>query len=188
MSTIPDLYNNAIALRRVTTQLAQNMSVSASIVCPVASTTLSAYTNDIYMDHDRLPLMQSFTIGSETVNGHDLNSEFVYICRYQYAQGTFHLVGDAGLFSLGFSTLAITPSIPAFGLEVVRKDWSSYTTTLTGCEQKSLFLGKGDFFRLLCTLPEDTETLTLDGLMSNFTITRLSKNTGYSHPIQPLEL
>lgn len=184
MSTIPELYYYMLSMKRALTNRSSQSATPTSIICPVASATLAAYTNDIYMDHDRLPPMRPFTIGTETVNGHDLQSEFVYICRYQFAQGTFHLVGESGLFSVGFATLALYPTIPHvdIGLEIVRPDGFSHALTLKGCEQRSVFLGKGDYFRLFCTLPEESEAFTLNGLASNFTITRLSKNTGYAHP------
>jgi hypothetical protein len=158
-------------------------STPASIIVPVASTTLAEYTNSILMDHDRLPTMQPFTFGSETVNGHDLNGEFVYVCGNQFAAGTFQVVGDSGLFSLGFATLAVTPSIPDMGVDVFHPDGSSFTFTLKPFEQRSVFLAKGDYFRVFCTLPEEAESHTLDGLLSNFVITRLSKNVDYTHPI-----
>lgn len=184
MATIPDIYNKLVFLRRnLSTVASQSGQSSSSIIVPVASATLSAYTNSIYMDHDRLPPMQPFTIGTETVNAHDLNSEFMYICMSQFSEGSFYLVGDSGLFSLGFSTLAITPSTPAIIVDVIRPDFTTYSFTINGCEQRSVFLAKGDSFRMLCTLPEETETHTLNGLMSNFTITRTSKNAGYTHPL-----
>lgn len=182
MSSLPYLVGNISTINRAVTSLTENQSPS-SIVCPVASATLAAYTNDIYMDHDRLPPMKSFTFGSETVNGHDLNGDFVYICRYQYGQGTFHLIGDSGLFTIGFATLAVTPEVPEIGVEVTRPDWSTYTFTLNNCEQRSVFLAKGDFFRMFCTLPADAENHQLNGTMSNFIITRVSKNTKYTHPM-----
>jgi hypothetical protein len=43
-----------------------------------------------------------------------------------------------------------------------------------------VFFGKGDSFRVLCTLPQGAQQHSLDGQRSNFAITRLSRAPGYS--------
>lgn len=190
MSSIPYIVSNISTLNKtVATINGAQSSTPASVIVPVASTILSAFTNDIFMDHNRLPTMQSYTFDSQTVNGHDLG-DFVYICYNQYAQGTFQLVGDSGLFTLGFADLVVTPNIPDMTLQVVRpaKDFSTSTFTLKPYEQRSVFMTKGDYFRIFCTLPEDTDAHTLDGFSSNFAITRVSKNTNYTHPSPPVPL
>lgn len=162
--------------------VASSAALPASIVCPVATATLSEYTNAILMDHDRLPPMQEVTIGPagapHTVNGHALASEFVYICAAQYGAGSFYLLGESGLFSVGFASLAITPEVPPITLVVTRPDFSSYSIALDGCEHASIFLTKGDAFNLYCTLAQGAPDHELYGLASRFTITRLSKNVG----------
>lgn len=185
MSAISDAYYDLHTLRQSVATLSASPAVPTSIIVPVASATLAEFTNDIFMDHDRLPPMQPFTIGSETVNGHDLNSEFMYVCMNQYASGTFHLLGESGLFSIGFSTLAINPTTPDFGVDVIHPSlgFSGNTLTLKGIEQRSVFLAKGDFFRVFCTLPQGAPNHTLDGMLSNFTITRLSRNEWLNHPV-----
>lgn len=199
MSYFPQIYNRLYATTRSVQTINEDITVTASnvqllmdapsvprsIVVPVMSTTLSAFTNDIFMDHNRLPSMEEFRIGENTVNAHNLgNNEFMYVCYNQYAQGTFHLIGEPGLFSLGFSTLVVSPDpVPDMGIDIVRQNSGSYAITLKRFEYRNVFLGQGDFFKVFCTLPEGASSQSLDGLMSNFTITRLSRNTGYSHPV-----
>jgi hypothetical protein len=195
MSYFPQIYNRLYANTRNITATASNVQLlmesggaatPSSIVVPVMSTTLSAFTNNIFMDHPRLPPMQEFTIGDTTVNAHSLgNDEFMYVCYNQFAQGAFHLIGAPGLFSLGFSSLAVSPGpVPDMIVDVIRSDMSSsFSMILRPYEHRNVFLGQGDSFRVLCTLPEDAESQALDGLQSRFVITRISRNPDYTHPI-----
>lgn len=176
-----NLTSLADALRAVSVRAGAK---TRSIVCPVASATLSEFTNDIFMDHDRLPPMSTFTIaGDQTVNGHDLAGELVYICAAQFGAGSFYLVGESGLFTVGFASLVVSPEVPDIVLSVTRPDFSGYSIVLKGCEQKSIFLAKGDAFRMQCTLPQGAPAHALDGALSNFTVTRVSTNAGFVHPV-----
>ena len=179
MSRLNELYNRVFLTQ----------SEPASLIVPVMAQTVPNGNNDetIYMDHDALPPMETFTYNGQDYNGHNLHGEFVYECAAQTNSGNFHLIGDSGTFSVGpvdWITNEAGPNPFAIFSYIVTRtiDGAPAYTTGTfalGNAKVDIFLKTGDMFKVLYSASfNNTGSLQIFP-QTDFTITRLSRNRYY---------
>ena len=180
-SLITNILNNINYILR-------NMYYPISTTVPVQT---KSFLNDtiIYMDHDRLPSMQPYTFFGQTVNGHNLG-DFVYECSSQSNSGAFHLIGSAGMFSVGVKQWITNSTMSADDLVVtvtVNRPGNNFGTvvyTMKGAQQAQIFMSGDDMF-MLSVNPSLNPTLDLNTLQilgdTALVITRMS----YANPTLP---
>lgn len=167
----------------------------ASLIVPVMEFSLPNSNNDgniVYMNHELLPAPQMYSNQDTEFMAHPLNNAFLYECIGQQNSGSFHMIGEPGLFSLGAVEwlASIDDSMP-FGSEVnsaliVERNYFGQVVPsfyeMKGSNKVQVFLNTGDMFRFV--IGEFTDTF-MNTPMTQMVITRLSRNPDYRIPVPP---
>lgn len=191
MSVIPEIVTTLNQLQLQMKYISRIGTVPSSIVVPVQEQTLpnpDTGSFRLYMDHPRLPPMESFDFyGWYTAMGHNLSNDFVYECYGQDYSGSFHLIGAPGTFSVGMAdTWLDSSNMPQnnlnFYLYVNRRGepGNNHPIPISSAEHKTLFLGSNDSFYF--EYGNGAGEITI-GSNAQLVITRLSANPEYMSPL-----
>ena len=202
MSIIPEIVHSLNNLQRQIKQF----NDPGTVIMRVADTLLTTNSNAtqlIHMNTSTLPHIQRFTMFPSSANertfmGHYISSDIIYEPTNSNNDGIksdFHLVGDPGMFLVGprfyFSSQGIDPTFKTVidvTVSANGTDLGEIPIILQGNQKEHIFLSQGDNFRVRYDPQMNPEVL--DGLeiqtFSEFTITRISRNTDYVSPFLEL--
>jgi hypothetical protein len=164
----------------------------ASIIVPIDGRSYSVNDSEnpsdiMYMSHPDLPAMSNFDFWNHSAMAHNLWGELAYECVGQEASGSFHLIGEPGLFNIGFRKLSTNVSTPNFAYRVRHNQFTSndnmynnyeVVTQARANQPVQLFLSSNDNFRVeidFGAMPEENGNVYMAN-SNSLIITRLSRN------------
>ena len=197
MSVIPEVVHSLNSLQRQINSVKDPNT--AIMLIPDTNLISSNILQLIPIETSVLSPIQEFTMfpsssNERTFMGHYINSDFVYEPTHSSNVGVksdFHLIGDPGMFLVGprfyFTSQNQYPSFKTvidLTVSANGTDLGEIPVILQGNQKEHIFLSQGDNFRVRYD-PELNPEIT-DGIeifpMSEFTITRISKNPEYISP------
>lgn len=171
----------------------------ASIIVPIQWGYLTANNssnpNDVmYMSHADLPTMSNFDFWDHSAMAHNLWGELAYECIEQTESGAFHLIGEPGLFNIGFRRLVTNYNTPNFAYRIRHHQFTSNETRYNNYEVVTqaranqpvqVFLSSNDRFWVEIDY-NAMETNNVNIAPSNaLVVTRLSRNPYFTSVYEP---
>lgn len=162
----------------------------ASIIVPIQWGYLTANNssnpNDVmYMSHADLPTMSNFDFWDHSAMAHNLWGELAYECIQQTESGAFHLIGEPGLFNIGFRRLVTNYNTSDFAYRIRHHQFTSNENTYNNYEVVTqaranqpvqVFMSSNDRFWVEIDYNAmETNNVTI-GPSNALVITRLSRN------------
>lgn len=164
----------------------------SSIIVPIEGRTYSANDSSnpsdvMYMSHPDLPTMSNFDFWDHSAMAHNLMGEVAYECVLQESSAAFHLLGEPGLFNVGFRKLSTNVSTPNFAYRIRHHQFTSndnmynnyeVVTQARANQPIQLFLSSNDRFWVeidFGAMPEENGNVYMAD-SNSLIITRLSRN------------
>lgn len=164
----------------------------ASIIVPIQGRNYSINDSSnpydvMYMSHPDLPAMSNFDFWDHSAMAHNLMGEVAYECAEQQESGAFHLIGEPGLFNIGFRKLSTNVSTQNFAYRIRHNQFTSndnmydnyqVVTQARANQPVQLFLSSNDRFWVeidFNAMPEENGNVYMAN-SNSLIITRLSRN------------
>lgn len=170
----------------------QEQKEPASIIVPIQGRYYGAGDSDnpydvMYMSHPDLPAMSNVEFWDHEAMVHNLRGELAYECINQQASGAFHLIGEPGLFNIGFRRLVTNVNTQDFAYRIRHQQFTSndnlynnyeVVTQAKANQPIQLFMSSNDRFWVEIDFNQMTQS-NQNVYMANsnaLIVTRLSRN------------